>query len=74
MPQPTQAKSSNKDGRMLLAIDALKQGRIQSIREAAECYNVSRTTLSYQLNGRTPRSDCIPNSRKLTPCEEEAII
>jgi hypothetical protein len=74
MPQPQQAKSSNKDGRLLLAIEAIKNGQIQSIRDGAEYFDVSSTTLACQINGRPQRRDCTPNSRKLTPYEEEAIV
>jgi hypothetical protein len=74
MPQPQQAKSSNKDGRLLLAIEAIKNGQIQSIREAAEHFDVAPATLACQINGRPQRRDCTPNSRKLTLYEEEAIV
>jgi hypothetical protein len=45
MPPPKQAKSSYQEGRILLAKQAVEQGQIQSIRAAAEAYDVHRTTL-----------------------------
>jgi hypothetical protein len=39
MPQPTHAESSNQEGRILLAIYAIKQGQFQSIRAAAAPYD-----------------------------------
>jgi hypothetical protein len=74
MTPPKQAKSSNQEGRILLAKQAVKQRQIQSIRVAAEVYDVAERTLGYRIHGRPLRGDYIPNSRKLTLYEEEAII
>jgi Tc5 transposase DNA-binding domain/helix-turn-helix, Psq domain len=69
-----QAKSSNQEGRVLLAKQAVKEGQIQSVRSAAELYDVPETTLRHRIDGMPSRDDCTPNSRKLTLCKEEAII
>ena len=45
MATPTQAKPSNQEGRILLAIQSIKQGYIQSIRAAAISYNVPEAIL-----------------------------
>jgi hypothetical protein len=74
MPPPKQAKSSNQEGRILLAEQAINQGQIETIRAAAETYDVPRTTLQDRINGMPSRRDCTPNSRKLTLYKEEAII
>jgi|SRR5450432_1981325 len=74
MSPPNQASFSNKEGRILLAIQAVKQGQFQSIRAATTSYDIPRTTLRRRINGMTSRRDSIPNSRKLTPKEELAII
>ena len=74
MAPPKQAKSSNQEGRILLAKQAIKEGQIQSIRAAAEEFDVDETTLRYRIHGRPSQGDCTPNSRKLTLYEEEAII
>ena len=74
MPQPTQAKSSNQEGRILLAISAIKQGQFQSVRVAAALYDIPRTTLCRQFQGMASRRDSTPNLQKLTPYEESALL
>jgi hypothetical protein len=74
MAPPKRPKSSNKKGRMLLAEQAVKLGQIPSIRGAADAFDVAPSTLHERIHGILPRDDCIPNSRKLTPYEEEAIV
>ncbi|KFZ02368.1 hypothetical protein V500_00241 [Pseudogymnoascus sp. VKM F-4518 (FW-2643)] len=74
MPQPTQAQSSNQEGRIILAIKALKEGNIKSIRAAAMSYDVLFELLRTRLNGVTSRRDSTPNSRKLTLYEESALV
>ena len=68
------AKSSNKEGRIQFAKQAVKLGQFTSIRAAAASSDVADTTLGYRIRGRRSRDECISNSRKLTSCEEEAII
>jgi hypothetical protein len=74
MPRPTQAKSSNQEGRILLAIQAIKQGNCQTVQAAAVSYDVPRTTLRDRIHGMTSRRDSTPNSRKMTLYEESALI
>jgi hypothetical protein len=74
MPRPTQAQSSNQEGRILLAIQAIKQGNCQTVQAAAVSYDVPRTTLRDRIRGITSRRDSTPNSRKLTPYEESALV
>jgi hypothetical protein len=74
MPQSKNGKSSNQEGRILLAIQAIKQGQIQSLRAAAASYDVNYSSLYYRFHGMTPRRDSTPNSRQLSPYEEEAIV
>ena len=62
------------EGRIILAIQAIKLGQIQSIRNAAKTYNIPRTTLRRRIDGTTVRQDKIPNGRILTEFEESAII
>ncbi|KFZ01213.1 hypothetical protein V500_00854, partial [Pseudogymnoascus sp. VKM F-4518 (FW-2643)] len=63
MPQPTQAQSSSQEGRILLAIHAIKQGQFQSVRAAAASYDIPRTTLRDRIHGMASRRDSTPNSR-----------
>ena len=74
MPRPTQAQSSNREGRILSAIQALKQHQFNSVRAAAMSYDVSPRTLASRMNGISSRRDSTPNSQKLTPYEESALI
>ncbi|KFY68126.1 hypothetical protein V496_01281 [Pseudogymnoascus sp. VKM F-4515 (FW-2607)] len=74
MPQPTQAQSSNQEGRILLAIQAIKLRQIKSVRAAAISYNVPSLTLFDRIHGMTSRRDSTPNLRKLTPYEESALV
>jgi hypothetical protein len=62
------------EARVLLAIEALNNDPKASIRAIAHIYNVDRKTLTQRRNGRTARRDTVPNSRKLTVLEEEAIV
>jgi hypothetical protein len=59
-------KSANQEGRILLALDDIKNGRIKSIRAAAKLYNIPRQTLSRRTNGIISRVDTRANSHKLT--------
>ena len=49
----TQAKPSNQEGRILLAIQSINQGHIQSIRAAAMSYDVPEATLRRRAHGIT---------------------
>jgi hypothetical protein len=66
-------ESIEKEGRVLLAISAIKKAEISSIREAARVYNVSHTILRRRLNGITSRSEIRANSHKMTQNEEESL-
>lgn len=74
MSPPNQALPSSQEGRILLAIQAVKLGQFQTLKAAATSYDVPRITLYNRINGMTSRRDSIPNSRKLTPEEESALI
>ncbi|KFY92753.1 hypothetical protein V500_04042, partial [Pseudogymnoascus sp. VKM F-4518 (FW-2643)] len=74
MPLPPQATPSIQEGRIVLAIQAIKQGHIQSVWAAATSYDVPYSTLYRRFCGMTSRRDSTPNSRKLTPYEESALV
>ncbi|KFZ20749.1 hypothetical protein V502_03005 [Pseudogymnoascus sp. VKM F-4520 (FW-2644)] len=74
MSQLTQAQTSNKEGRILSAISAIKQGQFQSVRVATTLYDIPRTTLRRRIQGMASQRDCTPNSRKLTLYEESALV
>jgi hypothetical protein len=62
------------EARIILAIEAIRLSRKISIRTGTKLYNIPKTTLSYRMAGRTPRSETKANCHKLTELEEEVII
>jgi hypothetical protein len=74
MPQLVDILSTNPEGRIALAIQAINQGKIQSARAAAKLYFVNHSTLSNRLKGIPSRSDSRPKSQKLTDLEESVIV
>ncbi|KFY32099.1 hypothetical protein V493_00495 [Pseudogymnoascus sp. VKM F-4281 (FW-2241)] len=62
------------EARLVLALEAMNNNRKLSLRATAKIYNVSRTILTQRRDRRTARCDTIPNLRKLTELEEEAIV
>jgi helix-turn-helix, Psq domain len=55
-------------------MQSLKQGQTQSVRAAAISYDISKSTLRSRINSIPSRCNSIPNSQKLTPIEELAIV
>jgi hypothetical protein len=74
---PIRSQSSQKrveqEGRLLLAIQAIKNQEFTSIRRAAEVFDVPRSTLSARLNGIIYRVDSRVNCYKLTEYEEKSL-
>jgi hypothetical protein len=66
-------KLVNQEGKILLALDDLKNGRIKSIRAAATPYAIPRSTLQHRAVGRIGRVDIRPNRYKLTQLEENML-
>jgi hypothetical protein len=62
------------EGRILLAIQAIKKQEITSIREASRYFEVPFSSLRNRLNGLTNRSETRANSHKLTEIEEETLL
>jgi hypothetical protein len=76
MPPIRSQSSRNREeqeGRISLAIQALKNQEITSIREAARRFNIPNSTLSTRLNGVQNRAISRANSHKLTEIEEESL-
>jgi hypothetical protein len=67
-------KSANQEGRILLALSDIKNGRIASIRAAAKVYDLPRSTLQTRAHGIVSRADTRPNNYKLTELEEDSLI
>lgn len=66
-------KSANQEGKILLALDDIKNGRIKSIRAAAKLYAIPRSTLQTRAYSTVSRADTRPNSHKLTLYEEDSL-
>jgi len=74
MPPKSTAQAAQREGRLLLALEALQKGQIQTIRAAATSYDVPESTLRYRLQGHPSRDNSTPNNQKLTSTEESALI
>jgi hypothetical protein len=74
MSPPTSTQLASKEGRMALAINSYKSGSFTSIREAANTYEVSHTTLRARLQGRVPRQEIRSANLKLTDTEEQTLV
>jgi hypothetical protein len=61
------------EGRLLLAIQAIKNQELTSIREAARHFQVPRSTLQRRLTGDIFRPDSRAVNLKLTELEEESL-
>ena len=62
------------EGKIQLAISDLKTKKIRSVRQAAEIYNISHSTLQNRQNGMIYRAKTRANSHKLSEFEEELLI
>ncbi|CEO58658.1 hypothetical protein PMG11_03366 [Penicillium brasilianum] len=67
-------KLANQEGKILLALSDLENGRINSLRAAAKLYAIPRSTLQARADGRLSRVDIHPNRRKLTELEEDSLV
>ena len=74
---PVRSQSSRnsveQEGRILLAIQAIRNQEITAVRKAARSFNVPEATLRRRLHGTPFRSETRANSRKLTEIEEESL-
>jgi predicted HTH domain antitoxin len=73
-PRQTPRKLVEQEGRIQLAIYALKKNEISSIRRAAEIFNVPRSTLQDRLNGCQYRIEKRANGYRLSPTQEESLV
>jgi len=65
--------SAHQEGRILLAIQAIKNEEISSLRDAVRRFNVPFSTLRDRLHGHQFRSESRANNHKLTQTEEESL-
>ena len=66
-------KNPQQERRLLLAINALKNGKITSIRSAAYHFDVPRATLNARLQGRLPKGSTYTKCFRMTKEEEESL-
>ena len=57
----------------MLAIKAIKNKEIASIRQAADQYGIPRNTLTRRLRGTTNRAESRANGHKLTEIKENIL-
>lgn len=67
-------QTQTQEARIILAIEAIRLSKKLSRHNAAKIYNISYTTLSDRMAGRTHRSETRPNRQKLSDLEEGVII
>ena len=65
---------SNKEARLLLALQALQNNPDLKLRQTARLYQVDYYALRRRHNGIQSQRDTIPKSRKLSDLEEQIII
>ena len=66
--------SSNIEGRIALAILALRTTQCKSIRAAAKSYDVPRSTLQERYHGILSKRETRPTTHKLTQTEENVLL
>lgn len=73
MPRNAAKNPSNDEGRLQLAVNALKKGQITSVREAARLFNVPRSTLQDRYSGCFQRSYKRAHNTKLSETKEISL-
>src|SRR5450432_3957801 len=74
MPPPTTTSSVQQEGRIALAVEALKQGHFTSLLSAARSYDVPHMTLRRRVRDIPARRDKRPTNYKLTATEELTLV
>src|SRR5450432_4312283 len=74
MPLLNSTESVQREGRIALAIEALKQGSFTSFLGAARSYDVPYTTLCRRVRQCPARRDKRPPNCKLTATEESTLV
>lgn len=74
MSRPIDLQSIQKEGRMVLALQAYKDGHFTSKRATANAYELPESTSRSRVNGVPARRDLPPTNRKLTDLEVSRLI
>ena len=73
MATPQQENPLFREGRILLSINAYKQGQFTSLRKATSTYDVPRSTAQWCHKGITPQRGSTAPNRRLTLAQEETL-
>jgi predicted HTH domain antitoxin len=75
-PKPRQSRQNliEQEGRIQLAIQALKKRKISSARRAAEVFNMPRSTLRDCLKGHDFQAELRNHKFQLSKNQEEALV
>lgn len=74
MTTQRQPAVAQKEGRILLASQAINVNRIKSVRRAAELFDVPRSLLRRRLQGCQPPSTINARKRRLLNTEKQSLI
>src|SRR6266576_62506 len=74
MPQQQSSQFSQKEGRIVLAIQAFKRGQFKNLKAAAKSYDAPYSTIRDRMKGHPSRHDSVPGNRKLTTTEESTLV
>ena len=74
MPPKRLNTAQEREGRLLLAIDALQNSQIPNAYQASRMYRVNYDTLKCRINRRVCRADTLANGRNLNYNEEALLI
>jgi hypothetical protein len=66
-------KSANQEGKIQLALQDIKEGRIKSLHAATKLYDIPYATLLARSSGVAPRIDTQWHRHKLTQLEEDSL-
>ncbi len=74
MSQPPSLQSVQKEGRIVLALQAYKDGHFSSKRAAAIAYDIPESTFRSRVKGVIPRRDLRSPNLKLSATEESTLV
>lgn len=74
MSQQSVILKNHRQGRVLLAVEAVGKNQFSSIKTAAATYDVPYSTLKLRLRGRTARGDTPTNRQKLNKTQELLLV
>ena len=69
-----QAQKAQKEGRILLATQAIQNHQKLRVYRAAKLYSAPHSTLQDRLAGAQPQAISNAQKRKLLPTEEQALV